>query len=108
MSESMLTNEGVEIFTWEHCPYCQRAKHILEGDPNEGALNEGEYIEYKEYKIDGSAEKRAYMAQCCEGNMTVPQIFVDGNYIGGCFNLVALILNNEFRQVFAKYIKNRN
>lgn len=107
MSKFMFTGKGVEIYTWEHCPYCQRAKHILDGNPGEASLEEGEYVEYTEHKIDGLAEERADMANHCEGHVTVPQILIDGERVGGCFDLVSLVQSNTFRQVFAKYIKKK-
>lgn len=107
MSKFMFTGKGVEIYTWEHCPYCQRAKRILEGDPGEASLEDGEYIEYTEHKIDNLAGERADMAKHCKGHVTVPQVLIDGKYIGGCFDLVSLILSKNFRQVFANYIKKK-
>lgn len=107
MSKFMFTGKGIEIYTWEHCPYCQRAKHILNGDPGEASLEDGEYIEYTEHKIDGLAEERADMAKHCEGHVTVPQVLIDGKRVGGCFDLVGLVQSKTFRQVFANYIKKK-
>ena len=107
MSKFFIDAEAAEIYTWEHCPYCQRAKHILDGDPGEASLEDGEYIEYTEHKIDGLAEERADMAKHCEGHVTGPQVLIDGKRVGGCFDLVGLVQSKTFRQVFANYIKKK-
>ncbi|MCR4783827.1 MAG: hypothetical protein K6A35_04840 [bacterium] len=105
MSESQFNGQGVEIYTWENCPYCRRAKRILDGDPTEGALDVGDHIEYVEHKIDGDAKGREEMTHRCEGHRTVPQILVDGERIGGCFDLVARIHAHTFKRTFRKYIR---
>lgn len=70
----------VEIYTWAHCPYCQRAKALLESKG----------VQYTEHKIDGDEEARKKMAQRADGRRTVPQIFIDDRHIGGCDDLYAL------------------
>ena len=70
----------VEIYTWQTCPYCIRAKLLLwwKGVP------------YTEYKIDGDGAARLRMAERANGSKTVPQIFVNNQHIGGCDDLYAL------------------
>ena len=74
------SNATVEIYTWESCPYCQRAKALL---AEKGAA-------FKEYKIDGDETARNKMADRARGRRTVPQIFIDGHHIGGCDDLHAI------------------
>jgi len=70
----------VEIYTKTFCPYCWRAKHLLE--------TKG--VAYREITVDfGGAEKQA-MIQRANGRTTVPQIFIGDRHIGGCDDLVAL------------------
>lgn len=69
--------EKVEIYTWASCPYCLRAKKLLE---SKGAA-------YTEYKIDGDETARAAMAARAGGRRSVPQIFIGGRHIGGCDDL---------------------
>jgi glutaredoxin 3 len=64
----------VEIYTWQTCPYCIRAKELLAAKG----------VEFTEYKIDGDEEARAKMAERAFGRRTVPQIFINGNHVGGC------------------------
>jgi glutaredoxin 3 len=70
----------VEIYTKFTCPYCMRAKMLLD--------QKG--VEYEEYEISGQAEKRAEMIQRAGGRTTVPQIFIDDRHIGGSDDLYDL------------------
>lgn len=70
----------VEIYTWQHCPYCNRAKALLDSKG----------VKYTEYKIDGDDVARDKMAKRTGGPRTVPQIFIDNQYVGGCDDLHAL------------------
>jgi glutaredoxin 3 len=70
----------VEIYTKFGCPYCYRAKRLLDG---KGA-------DYEEYDITLGGPKRAEMLQRANGRTTVPQVFIDGQHIGGSDDLAAL------------------
>jgi glutaredoxin 3 len=70
----------IEIYTKFLCPYCHRAKRLLDG---KGAA-------YEEYDITLGGEKRAEMLQRANGRTTVPQIFIDDRHIGGSDDLAAL------------------
>lgn len=70
----------VEIYTWRTCPFCLRAKALLD--------RKG--IAYQEHAIDGDETARAEMAQRAGGRRTVPQIFVEGRHLGGCDDLYGL------------------
>jgi glutaredoxin 3 len=70
----------IEIYTQPYCPYCSRAKALLE---SKGA-------EFKETDVSmDSAVKQAMIARA-GGRRTVPQIFIDDRLIGGCDDLYAL------------------
>ncbi len=70
----------VEIYTWQYCPFCIRAKALLE--------KKG--IKYFEHKIDGDQVGRAAMSEKAHGRTSVPQIFINDESIGGCDELYAL------------------
>lgn len=70
----------VEIYTKAFCPYCTRAKQLLTA---KGA-------DYEEYDITMGGPKRAEMLERSPGRTTVPQIFIDGQHIGGSDDLAAL------------------
>lgn len=74
-------SKSVEIYTWRTCPFCIRAKELLD--------RKG--VRYTEYQIDGDDEARARMAERAHGRRTVPQIFVEkDHHVGGCDDLYAL------------------
>ncbi len=70
----------IEIYTKLLCPYCARAKALLQ---SKGAA-------YEEFDITMGGEKRAEMLARSNGRTTVPQIFIDGRHIGGSDDLIAL------------------
>lgn len=70
----------VEIYTWQTCPYCIRAKLLLWWKG----------VNYTEYKIDGDGGARIRMAERANGRRTVPQIFINNALVGGCDELYAL------------------
>ncbi len=69
----------IEIYTQDWCPYCTRAKSLLDGKG----------VAYKEIEAPGGSPARAESRQR-SGQSSVPQIFIDGRHIGGCDDLVAL------------------
>jgi len=71
---------NVEIYTWQTCPYCIRAKLLLWWKG----------VNYTEYKIDGDGGARIRMAERANGRRTVPQIFINNAHIGGCDDLYTL------------------
>lgn len=70
----------VEIYTWQTCPYCVRAKKLLQ---DKGVV-------FEEYAIDGDDAARRKMAERAHGRNTLPQIFINDKHIGGCDDLHAL------------------
>ncbi|MEE9433558.1 MAG: glutaredoxin 3 [Sphingorhabdus sp.] len=71
---------AVEIYTKFACFYCVRAKRLLSGKG----------VEYTEIDITMNAAKRQEMIDRAPEARTVPQIFIDGNPIGGSDDLNAL------------------
>jgi len=70
----------VEIYTKTFCPYCWRAKMLLESKG----------VAFQEISVDfGGAEKEA-MLHRANGQSTVPQIFIGEFHVGGCDDLMAL------------------
>jgi len=77
-------NAKVEIYSTAFCPYCIRAKSLLD--------HKG--IEYLEYNIDQEVGLRHEMEQRSH-RTSVPQIFIAEQHIGGCDEMYALEMNNE-------------
>ncbi len=69
----------VEIYTKSYCPYCRRAKELLELKG----------VRFTEYDVGGDPQKEAEMRQR-SGRTTVPEIFADDQLLGGCDDLFAL------------------
>ncbi|MFA3762967.1 glutaredoxin 3 [Yersinia sp. 2544 StPb PI] len=69
----------IEIYTKATCPFCHRAKALLN---HKGAA-------FHEIAIDSDPAKREEMI-ARSGRTTVPQVFIDGQHIGGCDDLHAL------------------
>ena len=69
----------VKVYTTTVCPYCFRAKALL--------AKRG--IAYEEINVSNDPDKRAWLVKTT-GQKTVPQIFIDGQPIGGSDELAAL------------------
>lgn len=69
----------VTLYTTQWCPFCIRAKQLLE---QKGAA-------YDEINVDGRPELRQEMMQK-SGQYTVPQIWIGDRHVGGCDELYAL------------------
>lgn len=70
----------VEIYTTMLCPYCWRAKKLLE---ERGAT-------YHEVDVMTDGKLRGEMRARSGGRTSVPQIFINGQHVGGCDELYAL------------------
>jgi glutaredoxin 3 len=70
----------IEIYTKAFCPYCWRAKDLLAAKG----------IDYREVAVDFGGEAKQLMVERANGRTTVPQIFIKGQHVGGCDDLVAL------------------
>jgi glutaredoxin 3 len=70
----------VELYTTMYCPYCSRARALLQ--------RKG--VTFVDIDIAVEPARRAEMIRRAHGRRTVPQIFINGEHIGGCDDLVAL------------------
>jgi len=70
----------VEIYYWTTCPFCTRARALLD--------TKG--VDYTGYDITGDDAARAKMVERTGGPKSVPQIFINDALIGGCDDLYAL------------------
>jgi len=80
---------NVEIYTWRTCPFCIRAKALLN--------RKG--VPFTEYAIDGDEAARTKMAERAGGRRSVPQIFINGQHIGGCDDLYNLERSGELERL---------
>jgi glutaredoxin 3 len=70
----------IDIYTQPWCPYCARAVHILS--------TKG--VAFREIDAPNGSKERDEAIRRSGGRSTVPQIFIGGQHIGGCDDLVAL------------------
>lgn len=75
-----MSRAKVEIYTKWGCPFCVRAKALLDG---KGAA-------YQEYDLTLGGPKRDEMLARVPGARTVPQIFINDQPIGGFDDMSAL------------------
>jgi glutaredoxin 3 len=69
----------VVMYTTGWCPYCARARKLLESKG----------VAFEEFDVEAQPDKRAEM-QTRSGRRTVPQIYVGDQHVGGCDDLYAL------------------
>lgn len=72
--------QAVKMYTTPTCPYCRRAKALLQARGVEAI---------DEIRVDLHPAERSVMMQIT-GQRTVPQIFIGATHVGGCDELVAL------------------
>ncbi|MDF2868392.1 MAG: grxC [Gammaproteobacteria bacterium] len=80
----------IKIYTTEICPYCVRAKQLL--DRKE--------VSYQEIRVDMEPAIREEMIKL-SGRRTVPQIFINEQPVGGCDDLYALERAGELDKLLA-------
>ena len=71
---------SVVIYTRQYCGYCSAAKALLE--------KKG--VNYVEHDATGRPELRSEMIDKSHGRTTFPQIFINGQHVGGCDDIHAL------------------
>ena len=70
----------VEIYYWTTCPFCSRARALLDSKG----------VDYTGYDITGDDAAREKMIERTGGPKSVPQIFINDILIGGCDDIHAL------------------
>ena len=75
----------IEIYTTPLCGFCWAAKKLLE--------KKG--VAYTEFDVMMNSGKRKEMAGRASGRTTVPQIFVDGDHLGDCEDIMKMDADDE-------------
>ena len=70
----------VEIYTSMACPYCTRALNLLKT----------KQADVEQIDVTLSSALRDTMRRRANGRASVPQIFINGDHIGGCDDLMSL------------------
>ena len=84
-----MTNKNIEIYTASYCPFCTKAKDLLDRKK----------LKYKEIDVEGNDEARKMLAERSGGRKTIPQIFIDNKHIGGCDELYELEITGELDEL---------
>ena len=79
----------VDIYTTDYCPYCTRAKMLLD--------NKG--VEYTEHDVTGDDDARIKLVEKSGGSKTVPQIFINDKHYGGFDDINALNQKGELDKI---------
>ena len=75
----------IEIYTSPFCGFCNAAKKLLK--------KKG--VAYTEFDVMMNGAKRQEMIERAGGQTTVPQIFVDGEHLGDCMDMMEMDANDE-------------
>ncbi len=75
----------IEIYTSPFCGFCNAAKKLLE--------KKG--VAFTEFDVMMNGDKRREMIERAGGRTTVPQIFVDGEHLGDCMDIMAMDADDE-------------
>lgn len=81
----------VDIYTTFTCPFCYRAKHLLDSKG----------VKYNEFDVSMGGPKRQEMLTRAPGARTVPQIFIGDHHVGGSDDLAALERNGRLDALLA-------
>lgn len=71
---------SVIIYSTLTCPYCNNAKALLDSKG----------VKYQDIRVDNDPAKKEEMIMKSDGRRTVPQIFIDGQHVGGFDDLQKL------------------
>lgn len=77
---------NIEIYTKDYCPYCTMAKDYFRN----------RNLEFTEIDLSKKPDELATLKERTH-HMTVPQIFVDGEFIGGYTDMVARLKQGTLR-----------
>jgi len=84
-----MTNAEVTLYTTAWCPFCMRAKALLQ--------RKG--IAFREIDVEDGRELRQEMIARSGGRRTVPQVFVGDRHLGGSEELAAAEQSGELDQL---------
>lgn len=84
-------SKEVTVYRTAWCPFCQRAESLLSRKPQ---------ARVNIIDVDEQPEQRAIMVEKA-GRTSVPQIFIAGEHVGGCDDLMALEHAGKLDQLLA-------
>ena len=78
----------IKIYRTTYCPYCDMAKNLFRKMD----------VEFEEIDVTSDPAMRKKLVEMTGGLRTVPQIFIDGEPIGGYTDALALYQKGELQQ----------
>lgn len=79
----------VKIFSTGICPICDNTKNLLKKWG----------IDYEEARVDRDRDQLKEMLQITDGARSVPQIIINGKWIGGFSNLTELHMEGKLEEL---------
>lgn len=88
-----IQDHAAVMFSWVHCPFCHRAKSLLQSRTRD----------LKIYEIDQRPDGDAISAAIAKayGHETVPAIFIKGRFVGGYSDIATLEKTGELRKMLS-------
>ncbi len=79
----------LKVFSTGTCPICEKTKHLLQKWG----------IDYEEVRVDLDMEGRREFSEKTSGARTVPQITIDGVWIGGFSELTEMHMDDKLDEL---------
>lgn len=68
---------NIDVYFWPTCPYCKKAMALLDSKG----------VTYAKHDMTDKEDERLALASRTGGRVSMPQIFINGEHIGGCDDL---------------------
>ncbi len=82
---------NVVVYSTDYCPYCSRAKRLLEN----------KQVAFVEVNVEERADLRSWLVSA-SGQRTVPQIFINNRPIGGYSDMASLDAGGQLDKLLAE------
>jgi glutaredoxin 3 len=89
---SVATHPEVLMYSTIWCPYCERARELLQRKS----------VEFRDIRLDDHPDRREAMLARSNGRRTVPQIFIGETHVGGFDELYALDRSGELDRLLGR------
>merc|ERR1712032_122323 len=96
IAEKLISEHFVTVFSKTYCPYCKRAKDII----NSLSLPAGKVSVLELDNESNGSDIQAYLGEKT-GQRTVPNIFIGGKHVGGCDDITRLQQSGELKKLVA-------
>lgn len=109
--KTLITSTQVYVFSKSYCPYCIKAKQLLEkldvkfgvkelDKMRKTSLHHKHNQSANDAVADGAEVQN--VLQEMTGQRTVPNIFINGKHLGGCDTLQAQLASGELKKLLAQ------